>query len=773
MKKLFLSVVLVFIGSPVMAQVYVQGGAYFGQRGCGGPKIPRAIKEIERDEKERNRRVRNAEKTIRTEERKVDDAKRELSKYEATLRASFRGYSAEGAPNVLAAVTEELQNGSRRADVKENCKPNRGLGQPLFKSEPGIEEPWANFCKFEIRKKTPYDSDSDVSFKFGAAEIKALRGKEDFKKKMGVSEKTLAAVAADAETEYVMAPSVEAIQWSKHVTLQGIKPSICSEPTFKKDYKGAVAPKTETAKPSVAKENLSPEVLKLLEDSGPASARSSSLGASSATCEEAIQKYREAKVNHDNLVAGLEMAKRYLSENERELDRLADDKDYEVDRWAEDLAERGTAGGICYTCMYGQEAEVSTTQKVAGILGVLGGAAIGVAGARYINKQNTEMGWPTNPLIYLQGAAPLIAGGLYAASGGGLAGGFGCGAGMAGGLGGGAGGGAFGYPAGAYGALGGGMFAPGMAYSGYYAGYPGYISGGMVGAIGGVGAIAGGYPMAGFPMAGGAYAGYPMAGGMVGAIGGLGAIAGGFPMAGFPIAGGAYAGYPMAGGMVGAIGGLGAIAGGFPMAGGLYGGGLYAGGYPMAGGMVGAIGGLGAIAGGYPMAGFPMAGGAYAGYPMAGGMVGAIGGLGAIAGGYPMAGYPIGGGMVGAIAGGYPISGGGGMVGAMSGSMAGLQYQMQMMQMYQAQMNAWMQEQQRMQQDYSNRTMMVGRLQEELVRIQIQIQQISTGAYGGGSGSVGIGGGYTPTGRTYDPNGGYNTDPNMNGPARGRGYPGQ
>jgi len=107
-------------------------------------------------------------------------------------------------------------------------------------------------------------------------------------------------------------------------------------------------------------------------------------------------------------------------------------------------------------------------------------------------------------------------------------------------------------------------------------------------------------------------------------------------------------------------------------------------------------------------------------------------------GGFGMGGYPGpwgGGGMWPGMGGGFGMGGfpgpwgGGGMWPGMGGGftgMMGTQMQMQL-----EQMQIYMRQQQQAQQSYMARYKTIGRLQQELWRIQMQIQQVATGGYGG------------------------------------------
>lgn len=239
--------------------------------------------------------------------------------------------------------------------------------------------------------------------------------------------------------------------------------------------------------------------------------------------------------------------------------------------------------------------------------------------------------------------------------------------------------------------------------------------------------------------------------GMLGIMGGInGAYGCGAMMGG----GGMYGMGPY--GMMGPYGGMG---------GGLYGnmGGAF--GYP--GGWGSPLGGMGGgmympgmgpwgMAGpwglGHGMMSPMMGGNPY----MSGGLMGnpyAQMGLGGFNNPFGM-GSPFGGGMMSPFGGmGGPFGGMGGPFGGMGGPygnmFGGGQMNMQMMQAQQQQMQMMMQAQQQYQQQQQQRSMMVGQLQQELYRIQSQIQQIMYGSYfgaGGFSGGFGASGTFGQTG---------------------------
>ncbi len=212
-----------------------------------------------------------------------------------------------------------------------------------------------------------------------------------------------------------------------------------------------------------------------------------------------------------------------------------------------------------------------------------------------------------------------------------------------------------------------------------------------------------------------------------------GGVMGGMAAGGFGCSGGYYGGargpYGMGGigGLYGAglYGGIGMGAGG----GGAFGypGYMYGGGGPFGMGPYNA--GMGPwgipgpyVNGGFGMGGYPMGGG----FGMGGGMgMGGypMGPMGPMGGGFGMGGYP------GMGMGGYP-GGGMGMGGYPGGgAMGGMQMQQQYMNMYMQQMQAQMQAQQ----EYAQKQQVVGRLTQELYKIQMQIQQISSGSYYSGS----------------------------------------
>ncbi|USN47346.1 MAG: hypothetical protein H6626_14335 [Pseudobdellovibrionaceae bacterium] len=411
-------------------------------------------------------------------------------------------------------------------------------------------------------------------------------------------------------------------------------------------------------------------------------------------CATSITGYIEVK-------AKIKEADSIIKDSEGELTNLKSILELEKKIWKEEQKQAlregrqpdpgVTEAGVCTTGNCPGYRKVDTWDRILNVgMAALGGY-LSYQGVKYVTDANTSLGWQTNPYLAVGIGYPFLAAGLYGAFGGGIgAGGFACG----------------GYPAGPYGGMAGmyGNFGGGFGFPpAWGAGYPGgpFMPGmgpwGMAGPYGGMGMGYPGMGGMGFGMAGG----YPAAGGM-----GFG-MAGGYPAAGgmgFGMAGGypAMVGYPAAGGM-----GFG-MAGGYPaMA------------YPAAGGM-----GFG-MAGGYPAAGgmgFGMAGG----YPAAGGM-----GFG-MAGGYPAMGYPAAAGGMGYV-GGYPAMGGAGSI----------QMQQQLMQQQMAAQQYYLQQQQRYFAEQQQRSVLVGRLQQELVKIQQQIQQISMGGggYGGYSGGGYLGGG--------------------------------
>ncbi len=337
----------------------------------------------------------------------------------------------------------------------------------------------------------------------------------------------------------------------------------------------------------------------------------------------------------------------------------------------------------------------SVSPWIGPVMAAIGGY-LGYRGAKYTANVNAELGWPTPPHLAASIGYPFLMAGLHGALGGGMHGAFGCGP-TGGGYGGGMHGGAFGYPPWMMGMPpGGGIFMPGM--------FPGDPWGAGVGLAGGFG-LAMGMPMG-------------MAMGMPGMAGGM---AMGMPMGMAIGAGGAF-GMPMgmAMGMPGMAGGM---AMGMPMGMAIGAGGAFG----MAMGMPGMAGGM---AMGMPMG---MAIGGGGAFGMAMGMPGMAGGMA-----MGMAGMP---GMAGGMAMGMAgMPGMAGMAGGMGMAMGGMQFQQQMMEMYMQQMQMQMQLQQRMAAEYSQRMSAVSRLQQELWRIQMQIQQISMGGmYGGGGFDFGMG----------------------------------
>jgi hypothetical protein len=355
-----------------------------------------------------------------------------------------------------------------------------------------------------------------------------------------------------------------------------------------------------------------------------------------------------------------------------------------------EIQEEITESGTCIECSPRfTNPPISKAERWGSLaLGALG-AYLGYKGGKYAVDQAANLGWPTSPYAVQAGIFPFAMAGIYGAT----------------------------YGGGAYNCFGqypmGGMMGPGGAY-------------GM-----------GMYPNIGGPFQ------YPPGWGYPGGAGGGIFMPGMGPwgMNGYP---GMFPGMVMPGMMVGGIG-----IGGMMMPMPFMGGGAMMGmpwmGMP-AGGMMMGMPAMGMVAGGIGIGGMVMpfpAGGMVMPFPAGGMMVGGIG-----IGGMMMP-FPAGGMMMGMPVGGmYPA--GGMMMGmpAAGGMMVGWQYQQQMMQMQMQQMQMWQQQQMAMQQDYMNRQQLVGRLSQELIRIQMQIQQISMGSYFGGT----IGGGMSvPTGTLIDP----------------------
>ncbi|MCB0389734.1 MAG: hypothetical protein KDD58_00515 [Bdellovibrionales bacterium] len=337
-----------------------------------------------------------------------------------------------------------------------------------------------------------------------------------------------------------------------------------------------------------------------------------------------------------------------------------------------------------------------TIRLVAGIGMPILGAYLGYKGAQNISEQNARLGWPTSPYIAAGFSYPFIMQGLYGGIMGGMA-------------------------AGGYGCSG-GYYGGAMGPYGMH-GAGGLFGTGLYGGIGG----AFGYP-------GGMYGAGPWGAGPY--MPGMGpwGMGGPFINGGFP---GGFA-------MGGAIGGaFGLATGGFP----------YAGGYPIAGYPYGGAAVGGAIGGGLAMGGYPY-GGAFGG---------------AIGGGLAMGGYPYGGAMgmppfsnmMGGYAMGLPMGGiamGGAMGGglAMGGAMGGIGMQQQYMQQYMQ----MLQQQMSYQQEQMQKQQVIGRLTQELYKIQLQIQQISSGSYYGGQMNFSV----SPNlGMPGYNNGGVATTPNSGG----------
>ena len=451
-------------------------------------------------------------------------------------------------------------------------------------------------------------------------------------------------------------------------------------------------------------------------------------GVNQNLCKKKLRDFMNDQRRFDQLTGEVDMIKDRIKELKRDLSRRKRD----IKREIEDgtfVESEDTEAEDCPNCSWVQR-HSDTIRLVAGIGLPILGAYLGYQGAKGISEQNARLGWPTSPYMASGLAYPFIMQGLYGGVMGGMAaGGLGCvggyyggamgpygmmgagglfGTGLYGGV-----GGAFGYPPYLYGAgpWGAGPYMPGMGPWGIPGPYinGGFPMGGMM--IGGVIGGAIGMAVGGFPYGGGyPIAGYPVGMAMGGAIGGAMAMGG----------------YPMGMAMGGAIGGAMAM-------GGAIGGAMAMGGYPMGMAMGGAIGG----AMGYPLAGYPMGGAmgmVMGGYPIGAAIGGAMG--------YPM-GMAMGGamgmamgGVIGTppfntVMGGYPMGMalGGAMGAAMGTALGGIQMQQQWMNQYMQ----MMQQQMQVQQEYMQRQQVIGRLTQELFKIQMQIQQISSGPLYGGS----------------------------------------
>ncbi|MCB9025976.1 MAG: hypothetical protein H6625_06640 [Bdellovibrionaceae bacterium] len=444
-------------------------------------------------------------------------------------------------------------------------------------------------------------------------------------------------------------------------------------------------------------------------------------GKSQERCKKWLNDYMKDRDQLARTQAEVDLLKDRIKDLKRDIKRRKQGIKREIeDGTFVESEDESTEADNCATCNWFTK-NAETIKLVAGVGVPILNSYLGYTAAKSISEQNARLGWPTSPYLAAGFSYPFIMQGIYGGVMGGMAaGGIGCSGGYYGGAMGpngmmgpgglfgngtyGGMGGAFGYPPYLYGGgpWGGGPYMPGMG--------PWGIPGPYIG---------GGFPIGG--MLGGMMGGYPMGGGMMG---------------GYPMGGGMMGGYPMGGMMGGMIGG----AMGYPM-GGMIGGAMggMMGGYPM-GGMIG--GAMGGMMGGYPMGGmmggYPM-GGMMGGYPMGGMMGGPMGGMmggpmGGMMGGYPM------GGMMGMppfnnMMGGYPMGAmmGGAMGGPMGGAMGGALGGINMQQQYMNQYMQMLQQQMQVQQEQAQKQQVIGRLTQELFKIQMQIQQISTGSYYGGS----------------------------------------
>ncbi len=419
-------------------------------------------------------------------------------------------------------------------------------------------------------------------------------------------------------------------------------------------------------------------------------------------CQKALEKIKDLAAE----VADLE---RDRAENEAEYDynkEMMGDRRDQVEEEIED--DTYVEGSTCLICNHSRSDKTARIMgSVLGVATALGGAWTSYNSAKHISEQNARLGWPTQPWIAGQAAYPYIMQGIYGGIMGGMGkGGYGCSGGYyglgpngmmgPGGLAGagmyGPGGGAFGYPpwmqgAGPWGA---GPYMPGMGPWGipgpFQGGFPN--GGGFPGNM--IGAAYGGYPVGGYPagmqMGGFPYGGYQM----------------GFPYGALQIGGLQYAS------VTGFQNG-----GGFQLAG-MQLAGMQLAGLQLAGLQIGAM-----QMGGFQLAGMQLGGLQLAGLQLAGLQIGGIGTPPFMPG--AAMGLQIGGLQIG-------------------GALGGAQFQQQYLQQYMAQLQAAQQAQMQQQQDWIQKQQVVGRLTEELVRIQTQIQQISSGSFYGTGSTI-----YTPS----------------------------
>ena len=418
-------------------------------------------------------------------------------------------------------------------------------------------------------------------------------------------------------------------------------------------------------------------------------------------------------------LASLQKIRRQLEQLEEEREKI--EEELWDTRMASLLGEETTEANAatCFDCTMTRMKELRAAlnppptgwQVLGDVLTTLGGAYVGYRGVRHANELRDKQGFAAQPGLALNLAYPFIMKGLYGSGLMGSSASLACSPTMFNSM----------FP--------GSVFANPFIHGGGFPGWPG----GMPGGFGGFGGFPGGFG-GGYPGGFGGFGGFP--GGFGGGFpGGFGGFGGGFPGGfggGFP--GGFGGGFP--GGFGGGFpGGFGGFGGGFP---GGFGGGFPGGfGGGFGGGFPGGFGGFpGGFGGGFP-GGF---GGA-----IAGGMPGGFGGFG---GGFPGGfggGFPGGGGFGGGFPGGFGGGGfGGGFPGGGFGGIGGGMAQ------YQHQMKAYMEYQQAMMsyrmaemQNWQQKQQAASVLQQEIFKIQMQIQQIMYGGSSGFGGGIvsGFGGG--------------------------------
>lgn len=177
---------------------------------------------------------------------------------------------------------------------------------------------------------------------------------------------------------------------------------------------------------------------------------------SATRCDDAIANYRSTLERRDTTRAELDSLYAEIERLETEQENLEDDKDYELERWQDDMAEGKLSAGYCYSCANPQAQPLGVADKVLGLAGTLAIVGATYYGTKYVINQNKKMGWGTSPWVpYAQGTNllqmglgyPFGGGGQYGGAFGGGSGAFGCTPGSGGIPGGGMpGGGAFGYP---------------------------------------------------------------------------------------------------------------------------------------------------------------------------------------------------------------------------------------------------------------------------------------------------------------------------------------